>query len=240
MNVRIITFAASFLAAAIILVPSVLAQNEDDVRIRAKQVIIEVDDDGRVLVDGKHLSEDDGAVILRVEPDDGAVEVEAMGPRRRHMVFRGAPHRDHDRVLFRRDGDGPHPYIDDFDFKFEMPDMPEVGAMMERFHFDVGDPLRESIEEHREVAELERESRELAQEARRADGADRQTLESELREQLREIFAKKVEVRERRIGDLEEKLADEREKLTRRRSARDEMIERRLRSLMGEDDILDW
>lgn len=238
MNLRIITFAASFLAAAIILVPSVLAQNGDDVRIRAKQVIIEVDEDGRVLVDGKHLSEEDGAVILRVEPDDDAVEVEAVGPRR--MAFRGAPHRDHERVFFRRFADGLEHHVDDLDFKFEMPDLPEMGAMMKRFRVDVGDPLRESIEEHREVAELERESRDLARKARRADGADRQALETELRAQLGEIFAKKVGVRERRIADLEEKLADEREKLNRRRAARDEMIERRLRSLMGEDDILDW
>ncbi len=232
--------AVGFFAAAFLVAPSALAQNEDaeDVRVRAERVIIEVDDEGRVLVDGKRLSDRDETVVLRVEPGDGEIEVEAVGPRRRHMVFRGDARQGHDRVRFRRGADGPHPHMEDFDF--EMPHIPDVAPLLERFRFELGDPLRESMKEHREVAELERQSRDLARAARRAEGGERTRLEAELRTQLNEIFDKKVELREERIANLEEKVADEREKLQRRRAARAEMIESRLRMLMGEDDILDW
>lgn len=244
MNPRFTTFAAVFIVAAFFSAPTALAQNadEDDVRIRAKRVTIEVDDEGRVLIDGKHVSDERGDVLLRVEPENGDVEVEVVEPMRRRTMVRRAPGDGHNRIYFRRGGEGAHPYIDDFDFDvdFELPHIPDVAPMLERFRVDLGDPLRESLEEHREVAELERKSRELAREARRAQGAERSALESDLREQLEEIFAKKLELREHRIADLEVKVGEERDKLQRRRTARSEMIERRLRTLMGEDDILDW
>lgn len=233
-------FAAVFIAAAFLAAPPAMAQNEDadDVRIRAKRVTIEVDDEGHVLVDGKRLSDEQGDVLLRVEPEDGDVEVEIVRPMRRHMRTRHAPRQRLNRLYFRRGDDGAHRRFD-FDMH-DMPDFHDVAPLMERLRAEVGDPIRESIEEHREVAELERESRDLARRARRAEGAERNQLESELRMQLEEIFAKKLEHREQRIAELEEKLTDEREKLQRRRGARSEMIERRLRTLMGEDDILDW
>lgn len=237
MNSRTIVFAAVCIAAAFLVAPPALAQDED-VRIRAKRVTIEVDDEGHILVDGKRLSDEQGDVMLRVEPEDGDVEVEIVRPMRRHMSARHAPRQRQNRLFFRRGDDGAHPRFD-FDMR-DMPDFRDMAPLMERFRAEVGDPLRESIEEHREVAELERESRELARRARRAEGAERNQLESELRAQLEEIFAKKLELREQRIANLEEKLTDEREKLQRRRGARSEMIERRLRTLMGEDDILDW
>lgn len=233
-------FAAVCIAAALLSAPAALAQNEDaeDVRIRAERVTIEVDDEGHVLLDGERLSDERGGVMLRVEPEDGDVEVEIVQPMRRYMRALHAPRERQNRHYLRRGGDGAHPRLD-FHMR-DMLDIPDVAPLMERFRAEVGDPLRESLEEHREVAELERQSRELARRARRAEGAERNGLESELRTQLDEIFDKKLELREQRIANLEEKLTDEREKLQRRRGARSEMIGRRLRTLMGEDDILDW
>lgn len=240
MNSRTTVLAAVFIVAAFLGAPPAWAQNEDadDVRIRAKRVTIEVDDEGHVLVDGKHLADEHGDVILRVEPEDGDVEVEIVRPMHRHMTARHAPHQHQNRLYFPHGREGAHPRID-----FDMPDMsdfPDVAPLMEQFRVELGDPIRASLEEHREVAGLERESRDLARRARRAEGAERNRLESELRTHLEEIFARKLELREQRIATLEEKLTDERDKLQRRRAARSEMIERRLRTLMGEDDILDW
>lgn len=227
----------SALAAVLLLTPAALAQDhDDDFEIRAKRVTIEVDDDGNVLVDGKRVSEDDGAVVLRVEPENGEVEVEAVGPRGRRIIVRDRRPGATDRIFFR----GDHPLMDDFDIELDMPHVKHLAPMMERFRTEFGDPLRESLEEHWEVAELERESRETARKARRAEGTERAELESELRRQLDEIFDKKLELREARVGKLQEKLAEQRDKLDRRRAAREDMIERRLRTLMGEDDILDW
>ncbi len=244
MNSKYALFAAVFVAAGLLAAPLALAQNEDadDTRIRGKQVIIEVDDEGRVLVDGRQLSDERGEVMLHVAPDNGDVEVYVVGPARRHRTVRSARRDGPDRVLFRRGSLDDHPYVEDFDFDFdfEMPHIPDVAPMLERFRIEVGDPLRESLEEHREVAELERKSRDLAREARRADGAERDALEADLRAQLDEIFARKLELRQQRVAELEQKLAEERDKLQRRRTARGEMIERRMRNLMGEDDILDW
>lgn len=240
MNRTSIHLVAGILAAAFLFAPAVLAQTEDDddVRMRVKRLVVEVDDDGHVVVDGKRLS--DSSVILRVEPEDGEIEVETIEPRSRHRYFRGGPDHEPDRVRFRRGAERPHVFFDDFDVEFDMPHIREVAPLMERFRFEMGDGLRTSMEEHREVAELERESRELAREARDAEGAERNRLEAELRTQLEEIFAKKLELREERVAHLSEKLAEEREKLERRRAARDEMIEQRRRALLGEDDILDW
>lgn len=242
MKSRSKVLSAGFLAAAYLLAPPAVAQMDDseDVQIRAERVVIEVDGDGRVLLDGQPMSDDNGAVMLRVSPANGEVEIEVVGPRRRHMVFHGAPARDQDRVVFRRGDRGGHPHFENFDFEFEMPHIPDVAPLLERFRHELGDPLRESIEEHREVADLERESRELARSARRADGAERSELEAELRTQLNAIFDKKLELRRNRVATLEEKLEDERRQLERRQASRDDIIERRLRSLMGEDDILDW
>lgn len=232
----------TILITAVLAVPATHAQDEaaDEVRLRADRVTIEVDDDGRILLDGEPVRERDGVVVLRVEPGDDEVEVHVIGPRKRRAVVRGTPHTVHDRVAFRMDGK-QHPFLfEDFDIDIDVPDMPDVAPLLERFRFDVGDSFRTSFEEHREVSGLERESRMLARRARSADGDERRELEAELRDQLDEIFDKKEQIRRDRIADLEEKVASEREALQRRRAAREDIIDRRLQTLMGEDDILDW
>lgn len=231
--------AAGVITAAFLITPPASAQ-DDDVEIRAKRVVIELDDDGRVVVDGQTLSDNDEPIILRVDPDGGEIEVETIGPRR-HMAVRRAPGPNGDRVIYRHRDNDLHTYLDDFDFDFgfEMPDISDVAPLLEGLRVEMG-PFKESLEEHREVAELEQESRELARSAREAEGDERRRLESDLRTHLNEIFDKKLQIRRDRIAELEERVAEERDQVERRRTAREEIVEKRLRTLMGEDDHLDW
>ena len=227
------------LAVAFLTATPALAQDEE-VEIRSDRVVIELDEDGRIVVDGRTLTEGDEPIILRVDPDDGEIEVETVGPRR-HVVVRKGPGPRGDRVLYRhRDDDGKQYMRDfDFDFDFEMPDIPDIAPLLEGLRFEI-EPFRESFEEHREVAALERESRELARSAREAEGDERRLLESELRTHLNEIFDRKLQIRRERIAELEERVSEERNQVESRRTARDEIVDRRLRALMGEDDLLDW
>lgn len=231
--------AAGVLAAAFLITLPASAQ-DDDVEVRAKRIVIELDDDGRVVVDGETLGDGDEPIILRVDPDAGEIEVESIGPRRQ-MVMGRADGPQRNRVFYRHRDDDLHTYLDDFDFdfKFEMPDIPDVAPLLEGLRVEMG-PFRESLEEHREVAELERESRELARSAREAEGDERRRLESDLRTHLNEIFDKKLQIRRNRIAELQERVAEERDQVERRRTAREEVVEKRLRTLMGEDDLLDW
>ena len=231
--------AAGVLTAAF-LIPSPASAQDDDVEIRAKRMVIELDADGRVVIDGKTLSEGDEPIILRVDPDGDEIEVETIGPRR-HMMVRSARGPRGDRVTYGSGDDDLHTYLEDFDFDFdfEMPNIPDVAPLLEGLRVEMA-PFRESLEEHRAIAELERESRDLARSAREAEGDDRRRLESELRTHLNEIFDKKLQIQRDRIAELEERVAEERDEVERRRTAREEIVDRRLRTLMGEDDHLDW
>lgn len=243
--------AGLFAAAALMAVPAI-AQDaaisdeiDDEVVVRGQRVTIEVDDEGRVLIDGERVSDDEGPIVLRVESDDGDVEIEAISPSLREFrVHRAPPAGDHvrhrDRIVIRGDHDWPHVAGFMKDFEFEMPDLPDMAPLMERFHLEIGDPMRASFREHREVAEQEREAREIARRARDAAGSERAELEAELQAKVNEIFDKKMELREEVISDLQEEVQEEREELNRRRELRQEMIDRRMRTLLGEDDLLEW
>ncbi len=254
MNSRLSFCATGLLVLALLAAAPAAAQdttqpNGDDagVNVRAPRVVIEVDDEGHVLVDGRRVSDEDGPVVLRVDPENGEVEVEAVGSRHRSVrVWRGLGPgqrvRRPDRGLFRHDRDGALSGRLMDDFEFSLPDVPDVAPLMERFHTEIGDPLRESLRENREVAALEREARDLARRARRAeaDSDEKAAIEAELRDKLNVIFDKKLELRENTVAKLRERSDEERAKLDRRREARQDMIERRMRSLLGEDDLLDW
>jgi len=241
-------------AAALMAVPAIAQdaaisdETDDEVVVRGQRVTIEVDDEGRVLIDGERVSDDEGPIVLRVESDDGEVEIEAVGPRRREFrVHRAPPVGEHvrhgDRVVIRGDRDWPHvaAFMNDFEFEMpDLPDLPDMAPLMERFHLEIGDPMRASFREHREVAEQEREAREIARRARDAEGSERAELEAELQAKVNEIFDKKMELREEVISDLQEKVQEEQEELNRRREVRQEMIDRRMRTLLGEGDLMEW
>ena len=86
-----------------------------------------------------------------------------------------------------------------------------------------------------ELMRMEQETHRLARQVRRAEGAERAELERELRERLAELLE-----RQERVEALERTLDEERETLRERRRNRDEILERRLRDLLGEGDVLDW
>ena len=252
MNARGFLFSTIILAVAFLAGAPAIAQDaapsdesSDRVIVRGNNVTIEIDEEGRVLVDGRQVSDDNSPVVLHVEPSDGEIEIEAVDPRDRRIIVRGTPRAsDHvrhgDHVRFRGDFDWPRvaSFVDGFEF--ETPALPDMAPLMERFHLEIGDPMRASLREHREVAEQEREAREMAGKVRAADGDARAQYEAELREKLHEIFDKKVESSEEAIADLEDRVEDERERLSQRRDARQEIIERRLRTLIGEDDLMEW
>lgn len=217
-------------------------ENEDGVSVQAQRVVIELDDDGHVLIDGRRLSDEEGPIVLHVTPVNGQVEVEAVAPHRRaarlarsisprHKIAGPPgtfPGEDHEGPMMGR-------LLEEFDF-----DVPDVAPFVERFHFMFDEPLRESWNEHREVAEMEREARDLARQIRRAEVGERPALEAELRDRLDAIFDRKLELREDTVQRLRERSDEERANLDRRREAREDIIDRRMRSLLGEDDFLDW
>ena len=94
--------------------------------------------------------------------------------------------------------------------------------------------------EDAEVRRMEREVHTLAQRVRRAEAAERPALEQELQAKLDALFEQKMELRAERIERLEAELQQQRERYDARRRAQGEIVERRLRELLGEKDVLDW
>ena len=100
--------------------------------------------------------------------------------------------------------------------------------------------LGASMRERSEVMKLEMESRRLAQRARRAEGEERTRLEGELEEKLQEIFDRKQALQEERIDGLRGDLDDLLDKHNERSQNQREIIERRLRNLLGKEGKYDW
>lgn len=114
------------------------------------------------------------------------------------------------------------------------------GVWVDRLGDDFRVELGASMKERSELMRMETESQRLARRARRAEGQEKADLERELEEQLNEIFDRKQALQEERI----ERLRDEMDKALDRHNERDqhreEIVERRLRQLLGREDRLDW
>lgn len=100
--------------------------------------------------------------------------------------------------------------------------------------------LDTSMKERAEIAQMDMESRRLAMKIREADEADRAGLERELQDLLADIFDRKMALREERIDALREQLGEAEEARQERQQNRQEIIERRLKELLGERDKYDW
>ncbi len=202
--------------------PSAFAQDAAEPR-PSTDIIIEVDDEGRLLIDGEPVSDPGSRVIIRI---DG------------HRVDRAGPHvrpTGGDRSVGRgRDG------LRRFMADFEPPHIPPMEPLLDHLRAEIRGGMETLLEEHRTVANLERKARELARRIRRADQAERPELEAELRAALGEIFDKKMELRRERIEQLAERLEEERAEIDERAQARDRLIERRFELLLGESDELEW
>lgn len=214
---------------------SAWAQTPDTVKVNGQDVHITFED-GRVVVNGKALENDGGTVVL--EPDEaGGVVVFRSGPDRR-WIERWA-----DRRVHRSDVPGAMAFRfnDDFD-PLDMHELkPHVGffdddGMMGFWRGDMEGPLQE----HTEIARMNAESRRLARRVREAEGEEREQLEHELDDLLDDIFDRKLALRSERMERLEAELAEQRQRYEERQAARDEIIQRRKRELLGEPDVLDW
>lgn len=91
-----------------------------------------------------------------------------------------------------------------------------------------------------EIMRQEAETQRLARAVRDAEGAERERLESELRDALDALFEAKMALREEQIEALEAELEARREQYEARRAEHEAIVDRRLRELLGEDDVLDW
>lgn len=150
-------------------------------------------------------------------------------------------HTERYRFEFEFDADS---LLEDLALHFDPPDLSALEEL--RFQFD--EPFKffsvedraKRVKERRRLSELERESRELARRVREAEAAERSRLEADLRQKLDEIFDTKLKLRRERIERLEDRLRTERERLRAREEARADMIDRRMRTLVGDEDLLEW
>jgi hypothetical protein len=184
------------------------------------EVVVEVDEDGRILIDGQPVAGSEERVVIRLRDSDRIIEDGRRGPPARVSAS-----------LFRGGGAG-----------FEPPRPPRIRRIepiVERLRMEF-DGIETLVDEHLEVADLERTSREQAAQARRADGERRNELESQLRETLEEIFEAKMELRRARLAQIEERQQEHRTELEERSAAREDIIGRRFQELLGETDVLEW
>lgn len=215
----------------------------DTVRIQGKSFSVEVIG-GKVILNGEEWT-GDGPLVL---DEEGELEIDVRGPHRVHrMIRRGPGHA----VWFGRDDDEDEA-DDENVFVFETDD-DAVGRLRERVlrldddrMFFPGNPdaafgvFRERRMESREVREMERNAERLARDVRRAEGDERAAKEAELRKLLESIFDRKMALREEALQKQQKEMAEERARLDRRRQARADIVERRLKQLLGERDVFAW
>ena len=223
------------LALLVVLVLPRLAAAQDETEVDT----IWVDGDKTIVV----MSDDGRRIIIRSSDDDG-----------RHVFFDSD---DHDFSRFFDDKTGA------LRFRSGMPRVMEFrgdrldaenqygavlseyignmgGLWLDRLGDDFGVEMGVSMKERSEVMQMERESRRLAQRARRAEGEERARLEGELEEKLQEVFDRKQALHEERIDQLRGDLDEHLDKHNERSQNRKEIIERRMRQLLGKEDKYDW
>jgi hypothetical protein len=114
------------------------------------------------------------------------------------------------------------------------------GVWVDRLGDDLRVEFGASMKERSELMRMETESQRLARRARRAEGQEKADLERELEEQLNEIFDRKQALQEERIDRLRDEMDKALDRHNERDQHREEIIERRLRQLLGRQDRLDW
>ncbi|MBO6575295.1 MAG: hypothetical protein JJ896_07770 [Rhodothermales bacterium] len=223
------------LALFAMVAPESRAQEDD------KTIRIEIRD-GRILVNGKDVDRAEGN-RLTITGDDGE-EVSVLLGDNGHSVWVGnmdGPLRAFDRL---RDNaffsDDAEPFV-----------WEGFGQGPRRAYSINGDLLRGSrelaelagrlsFEMDPELRSMERRIQELAREVRRAAEADRAELEAELDELLAEAFEAKMAREQEQAQRMSERLGELEARMAERREAREEIIQRRKRQLLGERDLLDW
>ena len=233
MKTRLLPGIAVALLAVFVLVRPSSAQEEaeaDTIYVSGDKTIIIVDEDGeRIIVRGigdvdwPRIFVDDDLIsphTFRVRPGQFRM------PR---VEFRGRHFDDED------DDD------DEQDFVFFDSFAGDLDHLLgEGFGGDFTIRLGESMKERQEIRRLEMESHQLARQVRRADDDERAQLEQELAEKLNEIFDRKQALREKRVEQLREAMNKALDEQNDREANRNEIIDRRLRELLGQRDRYDW
>lgn len=217
-SMRYVTLIALFAVATLWMSPApAVAQEADTIRIGADRVVIVIDDSSLVVRRADRAAGTDDREI-RIERRDRPGTFRMM---RRQGAEGDTLQVDVDRMVRRARAmaEVPLAWIEEF----EAMDRP-LGAMMD---------------ERREIARLETEARDLARRARSASGAERAEHEANLRTTLDELLDRRLDLERQRVDRLEADADERRERLERRQANRAEILERRFRDLMGDDD-LDW
>jgi hypothetical protein len=230
MNTRLLQGIAVALLTVFVLARPAAAQEEaeaDTIYVTGDKTIVIVGDEGhRVIVrsaddlDWPHIVVDDhldGPRTFSVRPG------EWRAPR---VMFRGNAFDDEDEAHnFTVFSD----YFDQFG-----------NAIAGGFGDDFAFRLRQTAQEREELMRMEMESQRLARRARRAEGDERAQLEQELQDQLNDIFDRKQVLREKRVEQLREALNKALDQQNDREQNRNEIVDRRLRELLGQHDRYDW
>lgn len=226
-----------------------LAPDRDDtMTVRDKKVTIEMKD-GKVTVNGQPVDPEEDRFIVRVDPDgeEFIVFMDEGGPFRYRFGPRAFSWDDDDTpgdVLRRFRLENPHFNMTIPRFEMELA-RPYMAPSVDLFRWDGDGPGRQrfflrSLEDNVEIARMEREAWELARKARRAEGDEKTRLEQELRSKLDQIFDQKLQLQQQRLEELEGDMQEQRSNLEERRRSRDQIIQKRQRELLGEEDAYEW
>lgn len=91
-----------------------------------------------------------------------------------------------------------------------------------------------------ELRRLERESLDIADRARAAEPADRELAAKKLKETLDRLFDLREEAKARELEELKRRVADVEKQLEARKAAKERIVDRRKRELLGERLQDDW
>jgi hypothetical protein len=95
-------------------------------------------------------------------------------------------------------------------------------------------------ERAQELRRLERESLDIADRARTAEPADRELAAKKLKETLDRLFDLREEAKARELEELKRRVADVEKQLEARKTAKERIVDRRKRELLGERLQDDW
>jgi hypothetical protein len=98
----------------------------------------------------------------------------------------------------------------------------------------------EGFERLGKMRQMERESLDLADQARRAPPEERPALSERLKELLGRLFEAREEVRARELAEMKRRVEEIEKSLAGRRAAKDKIVERRRRELLGEKSDDEW
>jgi len=87
---------------------------------------------------------------------------------------------------------------------------------------------------------LERDCEVMAETCRQTEGEEQQKLKAQLRTTLAQLFEIRQARLKQEVAELERETARMKERLAKREQHQQEIIDKRLRELLGEEDYLEW